>query len=402
MRTFIHELIKDTKEGREAEAILRNCVHCGFCNATCPTFRLLGDERDGPRGRIYLIKNVLEQNRATRETQLHLDRCLTCRSCETTCPSGVRYGRLLDIGRALVEERVPRPAAERLQREALLRTIPKPERLRPLLKLAAFVKPALPGALRKAVPDRLPPRRPWPNVEHDRQVLLLEGCVQSVTHPGINLAAARVLDRLGVQALPATGCCGALSHHLSHEEKTLETARRNIDLWWPLIEDGAEAVLLTASGCAPMVTDYGELLAHDPDYAERAEKLASLAMDISQYLERQDLGIFRRNGQERRSIAFHAPCSLQHGLKRSGRVEALLRGLGFDLVSVRDPHLCCGSAGSYSILQQELSKQLLQDKIGKLEENRPELIATANIGCLAQLQSATELTVCHWVELLDN
>jgi glycolate oxidase iron-sulfur subunit len=401
VRTFIHELIKNTKEGREAEAILRNCVHCGFCNATCPTFRLLGDERDGPRGRIYLIKNVLEQNRATRETQVHLDRCLTCRSCETTCPSGVQYGRLLDIGRALVEERVPRPVAERVQREALLKTIPKPERLRPLLKLASFTKPMLPGRLRKAVPDRLSPRQDWPDAEHDRKVLLLEGCVQSVTHPGINLAAARVLDRLGVQALPANGCCGALSHHLSHAEQTLATARRNIDHWWPMVEAGAEAVLLTATGCAPMVADYGTLLEHDPVYAERAEKLASLAMDISQYLEGLDLGIFRHSRQQR-PIAFHAPCSLQHGLKRSGRVEALLRDLGFALVSVRDPHLCCGSAGSYSILQEDLSKQLLLDKISKLEENRPGLVATANIGCLAQLQSATELTVCHWVELLDN
>jgi glycolate oxidase iron-sulfur subunit len=402
VRTLIHELIKDTKEGRDAEAILRNCVHCGFCNATCPTFRLLGDERDGPRGRIYLIKNVLEQNRATRETQLHLDRCLTCRSCETTCPSGVQYGRLLDIGRALVEERVPRPATERLQREALLKIIPKPERLRPLLKLAAFAKPLLPGALRKAVPDRLPSRQDWPNVEHDRKVALLEGCVQSVTNPDINLATARVLDRLGVQALPATGCCGALSHHMSHEEQALETARRNIDHWWPMVEAGAEAVLLTATGCAPMVADYGALLAHDPGYAERAEKLASLSMDISQYLERQDLGVFQRGKRPARPIAFHAPCSLQHGLKRSGRVEALLRDLGFDLVSVRDPHLCCGSAGSYSILQEDLSKQLLQDKISKLEENRPDLIATANIGCLVQLQSATKLTVCHWIELLDT
>ena len=400
MQTFIHPALKDTAEGREAERILRACVHCGFCNATCPTYQLLGDERDGPRGRIYLIREMLQTNHATRETQVHLDRCLTCRSCETTCPSGVQYNQLLEIGRSLVEEKVPRPAYERLQREVLLQSLPRPERLKPVLKLARWAKPLLPAEVGKSVPDSLPRSEPWPFRDHQRRVLLLQGCVQSVTHPEINLAAARVLDRLGVQAIAAAGCCGALSHHLSREEQALASMKNNIDSWWPHVESGAEAVLLTASGCAPTVKDYGRLLATEPEYAEKAERLSSLAMDISQYLERQDLAAFLQPANSERKIAFHSPCSLQHGLKASGRVERLLAGLGFELTPVRDAHLCCGSAGTYSILQSELSGALLERKLENLEAGKPALIATANIGCLAHLQSGTKLIVKHWIELL--
>ncbi len=289
VQTRLDQSLQDTPEGREADAILRSCVHCGFCNATCPTYQLLGDERDGPRGRIYLIKEMLEHNTATRETQVHLDRCLTCRSCETTCPSGVQYNRLLEIGRGLVERLVPRPPVERLQRKALLATVPDPARFKPLLQLGNLARPALPAALKKSLPRVARCHDDWPGNAHPRKVLLLEGCVQSVTHPEINLAAAKVLDRLGVQALPASGCCGALSHHMSAEKKTLETARRNIDNWWPMLADGAEAILLTASGCAPTVGDYGRLLKNDPAYAEKAGTLASLAMDISEFMEKQDL-----------------------------------------------------------------------------------------------------------------
>ena len=369
MQTFLSDELKETPEGREADEILRACVHCGFCNATCPTYQLLGDERDGPRGRIYLIKEMLETNTASRETQLHLDRCLTCRACETTCPSGVRYNRLLEIGRAAVESSVERPLSERIQREALLRTIPEPNRFRVLLGLAKLTRPLLTAAQKKTIPISEPRGKPWPSTAHRRKVLLLEGCAQSVIAPRINLATAQVLDRLGIQSLPAAGCCGALSHHLSREERTLATIRKNIDHWWPAIEDGAEALVLTASGCAPTVMDYGRLLQHDQQYASKAEKLASIAQDISAFLEHQDLEELGDMTGDESLIAFHSPCTLQHGLKRAGSVEALLARLGFRLAIVQDAHLCCGSAGSYSILQKDLSQQLLHRKLERLEKS---------------------------------
>jgi len=401
VRTSLSEELKETPEGREADEILRACVHCGFCNATCPTYQLLGDERDGPRGRIYLIKEMLENNTTSRETQLHLDRCLTCRACETTCPSGVQYHRLLEIGRTVVESRVERPLLERIQRGVILRTLPNPDRFRPLIKLAHLFRPLLPASLRKSIPANSPANGKWPSISHRRKVLLLEGCVQSVTHPRINLTAARVLNRLGIQALAAAGCCGALSHHLSREKQTLATARRNIDQWWPSIEAGAEALVLTASGCAPTVAEYGRFLESDPEYAEKAEKLASLAIDISAFMEQQDLeplGPAKESGQ---LIAFHSPCTLQHGLQRAGRVETLLTRLGFNLATVQDSHLCCGSAGTYSILQKDLSQRLLKQKLENLEKEQPSLIATANIGCLMHLQGGTDRLVKHWIELLD-
>ena len=402
MQTALPPGLRDSDDGRDAERILRTCVHCGFCNATCPTYQLLGDERDGPRGRIYQIKEMLEHGRATEETRLHLDRCLTCRACETTCPSGVEYHRLLEIGRSFVEEHLHRPLTERLQRDMLLATVPQPERLRPLLTLARAARPFLPASLKANVPAAATTADEWPKHEHARTVLLLEGGVQSVTHPRINAAAARVLDRLGIQALPAPGCCGALSQHLSAEERMRATLRRNIDTWWPQIEAGAEAVLLTASGCAPTVQDYGRLLRDDPVYAERAARLSELAIDISEYIERQDLTALNLAPVTDQPIAFHAPCSLQHGLKRPGRVEAFLTGLGYRLTPVADAHLCCGSAGSYAVLQRDLSERLLANKVRNLEAGNPELIATANIGCLMHLEKATERPVLHWIELLDR
>ncbi len=402
MRTFLSDALKETPEGREADDILRACVHCGFCNATCPTYQLLGDERDGPRGRIYLIKEMLESNTASRETQLHLDRCLTCRACETTCPSGVQYNRLLEIGRAAVESSVKRPLTERIQREALLQTVPEPKRFRRLLGLAKLARPLLTAAQKKTIPVSQPLSEPWPSTPHLRKVLLLEGCAQSVIAPRINLAAAQVLDRLGIQAQPAAGCCGALSHHLSREDRTLATIRKNIDHWWPAIENGAEALILTASGCAPTVMDYGRLLQHDPRYASKADKLASIALDISAFLEQQDLEALGSTTGDESLIAYHSPCTLQHGLKRAGKVEALLSRLGFRLAAVQDAHLCCGSAGSYSILQKDLSQQLLHRKLDCLEQDRPSVIASANIGCMMHLQSATDLPVKHWIELLFN
>jgi glycolate oxidase iron-sulfur subunit len=401
MQTFLDRTFLETPEGREADRILRSCVHCGFCNATCPTYQLLGDERDGPRGRIYLIKQMLENGKATRETQLHLDRCLTCRSCETTCPSGVEYHRLLEIGRAEVERRVERPLSERIQRAGLLHTVPEPGRLGPLLSLARVMKPFLPSGIAEAVPADGPKLDTWPAGGHARKVLLLQGCIQSVTHPQINAATARVLDRLGVEAIPAGGCCGTLAQHLSAGEKAREAVRRNIDAWWPLFEAGAEAVILTATGCAPAVKDYHRLMENEAEYAERASRLSAVAMDISAYLEQQDLSVLGTPGEALGPVAFHSPCSLQHGLKSPGKVEALLAGLGFELTAVPDSHLCCGSAGTYSILQRDLSQQLLKNKVRALESGRPELIATANIGCLAHIQGGTGLVVKHWIELLD-
>jgi len=400
MQTFLSEAFRETSEGREADEIIRACVHCGFCNATCPTYQLLGDERDGPRGRIYLIKEMLENNTASRETQVHLDRCLTCRSCETTCPSGVQYNRLLEIGRAYAESNVDRPLAERIQRQVLMRTVPEPRRFGQLLRLANLVRPLLPAAQKKSIPALDSGNEAWPANIHARKVLLLEGCAQSVTAPRINLAAARVMDRLGVQALPAAGCCGALSHHLSDEERTRASIRKNIERWWPAIEAGAEALVLTATGCASTVLDYGRLMEQDREYAEKAARIASMAQDISAFLLTQDLGPLDVKPEDRPLIAFHSPCTLQHGLKSSGKVEALLTQMGFRLADVSDSHLCCGSAGSYSILQKDLSRQLLERKLTCLEQGKPTLIATANIGCLMHLQSGTDLPVKHWIELL--
>jgi len=400
MQTFIHPSFRELTEASEADRILRSCVHCGFCNATCPTYQLLGDERDGPRGRIYLIKEMLELGEASQETRSHLDRCLQCRSCETTCPSGVEYHRLLEIGRSLVEQKAPRSLTDKTLRRGLLLTVPEPARLKPLLTLANLARPVLPSSLKKKMPRSTGPAADWPQPAHERCVLLLEGCVQSVTHAGINAAAARVLDRLGVSAQPAPGCCGALAQHLPARERARETVRRNIDAWWPLIEAGAEAVVLTASGCTPTVTDYGRLLANDPEYAERAQRIANLATDISGYLEGFDLEPLKPASPPTEPIAFHAPCSLQHALRGQGRVESMLTRLGFSLAPVADAHLCCGSAGSYSLLQPEISAQLAQRKIRNLEAGEPRLIATANIGCLAQLQGVTDLRVVHWIELL--
>ncbi|MFN7086583.1 MAG: glycolate oxidase subunit GlcF [Burkholderiales bacterium] len=408
MQTNLADFIKDTPEGREADAILRKCVHCGFCTATCPTYQLLGDELDGPRGRIYLIKQVLEGAPATAKTRLHLDRCLTCRACETTCPSGVHYSRLLDIGRQIVEDRTRRDALESLQRKALRTVIPNPSLFTPLLRLGQLARPLLPAALKRKVPAAAPAAKTWPQRSHARTMLVLEGCVQPSLAPDINAAAARVLDRLGITLVraPNAGCCGAVSLHLSAHDEALDYMRRNIDAWWPHLEQGAEAIVMTASGCGVTVKDYGHLLAHDPAYAEKAKRVSALTKDISEVIDAEKDQLRETRGARReaetRRVAFQAPCSLQHGLKMKGRVEALLVDLGFDLVPVADAHLCCGSAGTYSILQPELSQRLLANKIKALTAEAPAEILTANIGCQSHLQTATELRVRHWIEALDE
>jgi glycolate oxidase iron-sulfur subunit len=403
MQTNLADFIKNTPDGREADSILRKCVHCGFCTATCPTYQLLGDELDGPRGRIYLIKESLEGQPLTEKTRRHLDRCLTCRSCETTCPSGVRYGRLLDIGRDLVEKRAPRPMHQRLLRRALRWLLPHPRRFGPLVRVGQFFRPLLPASLRRRVPQRSPAGA-WPAPRHARRMLCLSGCVQSSLAPGINAAAARVLDRLGVSliATPGAGCCGAVSHHLSAREEALDFMRGNIDAWWPQLEQGAEVVLTGASACTAMVKEYGELLADDPRYAQKAARVSELARDLSEVIAAEDLLPLGRNADRPRRVAFHSPCTLQHGQGILGKVEKILRSRGHPLAQVPDSHLCCGSAGTYSILQPNLSKRLRENKVAALESDKPDLIATANIGCLMELRAATDVPVVHWIELLDD
>lgn len=401
MQTSLADFIKETPEGREADGILRSCVHCGFCTATCPTYQLLGDELDGPRGRIYLIKSLLEGQTAGRATQVHLDRCLTCRACETTCPSGVKYGRLVDIGREQIEKRVHRPFGERLTRIMLRRVIPYPKRFAALLRLSQRLRPFLPRAARKLIPAGQT-LTPWPVQSHRHTMLILEGCVQPALAPNINAAAARVLDKLGIRAIPAEGCCGAVSYHLSAVEEARTFMRANIDRWWPWVEEGIEAIVSTASGCGTLVKDYGELLRHDAAYAEKAARIAALAKDISEVVSQEDLSALSAASVKSLRIAFQSPCSLQHGQKLGGMTESLLCRLGFQLTPVAEAHLCCGSAGTYSLLQRGLARQLLKNKIRCLEAGHPDLIATANIGCYSFLQQDAHVPVKHWIELLDQ
>jgi glycolate oxidase iron-sulfur subunit len=400
MQTNIAAPFKNTAEGREAEDILRACVHCGFCTATCPTYQLVGDELDGPRGRIYLMKMVLEGETPSRKTQLHLDRCLTCRACETTCPSGVRYGRLVDIGRSVVDARVRRPLLERIMRRALRAIVPYPRRFGIFYKLGRIAPRRWSGGMCKT-PRRL---KAGPlNHGLKRKMLALDGCVQSIAAPATNAAAARVLAKLGIELVRAegAGCCGAISHHLTAPEEARAFMRRNVDAWWPSIESGTEALVMTASGCGVMVREYGHLLQDEPDYAAKAAKISELTRDLSEVVAREDLQAFAGIGHGRR-IAWHSPCTLQHGQKVVGVVERILRAAGFDLAPVRDSHLCCGSAGTYSLLQKKLSEPLLHNKLEALQEGRPATIATANIGCQLHLGSAAAVPVYHWIELLDE
>ena len=401
MQTQLADLIKNSAEGQEADAILRSCVHCGLCNATCPTYQLLGDERDGPRGRIYLIKQMLEDETATAKTQLHLDRCLTCRACETYCPSGVRYGRLLEIGRHILEEKVGRTWLDCLQRKALRMLLPYPARFAPLLRVAGWIRPVLPRPLAKIIPVPSPASS-WPEPRHHRKMLVLEGCVQPALAPSINAAAARVLDRLGISLIRATeaGCCGAVSYHLTAIEEGLGFMRRNIDAWMPYLDLGVEAIVMTASGCGLMVKQYADALKHDAAYAEKAARISAMTLDLAEVLAREDLTSLQVDAHKR--IAFQSPCTLQHGQQLNGLVEGILTRLGFELAPVANPHLCCGSAGTYSILQPDLSLRLLSDKLEALHSGKPDCIATANIGCLTHLKTGTAVPVVHWVELVDS
>ena len=407
MQTNLADFIKGTREGAEAEAILRKCVHCGFCNATCPTYQLLGDELDGPRGRIYLIKQVLEGQKATVKTQTHLDRCLTCRNCETTCPSGVEYGRLVDIGRRIVGEQVGRSGSDKFKRTLLARGLNSPL-FAPAMALGQAMRWAVPAALKAKVPPKQESgMRPAPR--HKRKMLLLEGCVQNAMLPNINSAAARVLDRLGVSLVstPKAGCCGALNYHLDFQEAGLDNMRRNIDAWWPMIEAGeVEALAMTASGCGVMVKEYGHLLAHDAAYAARAKRVSEMTRDLSELvIEEPTLpaALLRAGGAaQSKKIAYHPPCTLQHGQQIRGHAEKMLTDAGFTLTPVAESHLCCGSAGAYSVLNPEIAGELKKRKLGHLEAGKPDLICSANVGCLTHLQSGTATPVKHWVEVIDE
>jgi len=405
MQTQLAPEFQGTPEGIEAEAILRKCVHCGFCTATCPTYQLLGDELDGPRGRIYLIKQVLEGAEPTRATQLHLDRCLTCRNCESTCPSGVQYGHLVDIGRKIVDEKVPRPLVERTVRWALKEGLPSPL-FAPAMKMGQAVRSLLPASLRAKVPA-VEPAGTWPTREHARKVLMLVGCVQPAMMPGINTATARVLDAAGIQTLvaPEAGCCGAVKFHLNDQDGGLAQMRANIDAWWPHIEGGAvEAIVMNASGCGVTVKEYGHLLRHDPLYADKAARTSALTRDLSELLPDIAPALQGRlRNLPQGVVAFHPPCTLQHGQQLRGGVEQHLRTLGFDVrLTLNESHLCCGSAGTYSVLQAALSHQLLERKIGHLSALEPVVITSANIGCITHLQSGTGTPVRHWVQVLDD
>ena len=427
MQTNLSPEFKGTRDGEAAEAILRKCVHCGFCTATCPTYQLLGDELDGPRGRIYLMKQMLEGAEVTRKTQLHLDRCLTCRNCETTCPSGVQYGHLVDIGRKIIEERVQRPLGERLMRGALKSGLTSPL-FGPAMKLGQLVRPLLPAALKHKVPAKAGARaHQWPQRTHKRKVLMLLGCVQPAMMPGINSATARVLDAAGIQTLVASdaGCCGAIRTHLNDIDGGLRDMRRNIDAWWPLVEGlttqgRVEAIVMNASGCGVAVKDYGHALAHDTDYAQKANRVSALTRDLSELLPelvpalKARLALPRPAGEQgggatftpaRRveRLAFHPPCTLQHGQQLRGGVETHLGALGFDVqIAPVESHLCCGSAGTYSVLQPELATQLRDRKLGNLAPIAADTIISANIGCIQHLQSGTTTPVRHWVEVLDE
>ncbi len=408
MQTKLAPEYQNTPEGREAEAILRKCVHCGFCTATCPTYQLLGDELDGPRGRIYLMKQVLEGAEPTRKTQQHLDRCLTCRNCESTCPSGVQYGHLVDIGRKLVDAKVPRPAGEKVVRWALKEGLPSPL-FAPAMKLGQLMREVLPESLKAKVPARQDAGE-WPTRTHARKVLMLAGCVQPSMSPNINFATARVLDACGIQTViaPEAGCCGAVKFHLNDQDGGTAQMRANIDAWWPLVEGGeVEAIVMNASGCGVTVKEYGHILQHDAAYADKAARISALTKDLSELMPALLPELKPRIRSEAIQAAglqaYHPPCTLQHGQQLKGGVEALLTQLGFEVkTAANEAHLCCGSAGTYSVLNPDLSKQLRDRKLGHLQALQPEGILSANIGCITHLQSGCSTSVRHWVELLDE
>lgn len=405
MQTNLASWIRDTDLGKEADDILRRCVHCGFCLATCPTYQVLGDERDSPRGRIYLIKEVLEGNSPTQSTQHHLDRCLTCRNCETTCPSGVQYGNLIDIGRKVVDEQVTRPLSQRVQRTALRKLLTS-SAFEPAVRMGRMLRPLVPGPLKNKIPAMRPAGElPDNTSQYGRQVLLLTGCVQPALVPAIDAATMRVLAalRIGAQRVAESGCCGAVNFHLDAQEDALAQMRVNIDAWFPLLDSGkAEAIVMNASGCGAMVKEYGHHLRHDPEYAQKAELISSKVMDIAEIIAPHTAELRELLGSVSERLSFHPPCTLQHWQGLRTVSEDVLTGLGFSLYPFSESHLCCGAAGTYSITQPALSKTLRDRKLEAIQESKPDVIISSNMGCITHLQSGTDTPVRHWIELVDQ
>jgi len=393
MQTRLPKSFLSTQAGAKAESILRSCVHCGFCNATCPTYQLTFDELEGPRGRIYLIKTMFEQGTADKYIQQHLDNCLTCKACETTCPSNVDYHSLLDIARPEIEK-IKRPLAQRWLRKALLTFVPYPDRFKWLLKLGQLFRPILPRSIAVRVPF-LRAKRSWPKQDHPRRVLIATGCVQAACVPSTDAALAQLLDVMGIAATQAKGCCGAMAQHLGDMDHALATARSNIDRWWPEVEKGAEAIVISASGCAPQLKEYGQLLEQDEHYKDRARKLSAMVRDPVEMLENHDWKV--KNSPH---VAFHSPCSLVHGTRLDQSVRELLERAGFKLAATVNDGSCCGSAGAYSLINPVTSQQLLKAKLADLCIDEPEVVATANIGCQLHLEAGRGEQVLHWVELL--
>ena len=405
--TIAPSLVNDPRAIIAADA-LKKCVHCGFCLATCPTYNLLGDEKDSPRGRIYLIKQVIEGHEPTEVTRTHLDRCLTCRNCETTCPSGVEYGHLVDAGRSLVEERVPRTGRDVWLRKLILNVLPFSKRIGPLVRLGQLVRPLMPSALAASIPARQ--NVPWAprRQSHERSMLVLDGCVQPSMAPATNVSAARVLSAFGIALKTAgsAGCCGAVHFHLNEQDTARELMRKNIDAWWPFVEAGCEAIITTASGCGVMVKDYGHVLSDDPVYKEKAQRISELSCDVVEalatILEKEDVSQYKSAAAAMGKVAYHPPCTLQHGQKLPLAAESILARFGFSLSPVGDSHTCCGSAGTYSIFQPELSRQLRDKKVSALLQDEPAIIATSNIGCQLHIQAGSGRSVVHWIELIDS
>jgi glycolate oxidase iron-sulfur subunit len=406
MQTNLAPAIKDTALGQQADEILRRCVHCGFCTATCPTYQVLGDELDSPRGRIYLIKEMLEGNEVTESTQLHLDRCLTCRNCETTCPSGVEYGKLIDIGRQIIDERVQRPLGARVEREGLRRLLGS-SWFRYAYRVGQSLRQWLPAAIKRKVVARQQPGVVPVNRNQTRQVLLLNGCVQPGMMPAIDAATIRILDRLdiGVQVVKESGCCGALNFHLDAQEAARSQMRANIDAWWPLLQSGeVEALVMNASGCGAMVREYEHHLRLDPVYADKAKLVSERVQDIGQFLAPQADKLKELVDPARlpANVAYHPPCTLQHWQGLRSPTETLLRTLGVDLLAFAESHLCCGSAGAYSVLQPTIATNLRDRKLDHLRAVEPQRILSSNIGCIGHLQSGTDTPVEHWVQMVDR
>ncbi|NKB76954.1 MAG: glycolate oxidase subunit GlcF [Gammaproteobacteria bacterium] len=404
MQTLLSAEFAEDPQGIEAERILRKCVHCGFCNATCPTYQLIGDELDGPRGRIYQMKLVLEGAIPTKKMQQHLDRCLTCRSCESTCPSGVQYGKLLEIGREIVDERVPRRTKDKLLRKLLTVIVPNGEIFSLLLKVGQLFRSILPISVREKIPfERGQGAVAFQGTDHPRKMVMLAGCAQPALAPNTNVIAKKLLDKMGITLAEVSeaGCCGAVYLHTSEPKNGRQAARKLIDAWHPYLQQGVEAFVMTASGCGSTIKEYAHLLKDDPAYFKKAMVISEKTFDLCEIVEKEMVAGYKvaSLGQAKR-VAFHPPCTLQHGQKISGKIESILRSSGYELTVVKDPHLCCGSAGTYSLLQPEIASKLRKNKQSALIESNPHVICTANVGCQSWLQTGSNLSVVYWAELL--